>query len=177
MLTVDYARLGVRPDDRVLDLGCGFGRHAYQAARLGAQVVAVDFGADEVRSVRDTFGAMADAGELDPVALYPTEHGFIALSRGRQSEVAAVDPLQGAAAGAAEETGEIVAPMTGRLIALFVAEGEWVEEGVRLAVVEAMKMEHALTAPRAGKIVGLSAAVGDGVEQGRLLMTVAEAAT
>ena len=67
MLTVDYARLGVRPDDRVLDLGCGFGRHAYQAARLGAQVVAFDFGADEVRNVQDTFGAMAVAGELDPV--------------------------------------------------------------------------------------------------------------
>ncbi|HEY5110683.1 MAG TPA: methyltransferase domain-containing protein [Acidimicrobiales bacterium] len=66
MLTVDYARLGVHPGDKVLDLGCGFGRHAYQAARLGAQVVAFDFGADEVRNVQDTFGAMAEAGELDP---------------------------------------------------------------------------------------------------------------
>ena len=67
MLTVDYARLGVHRDDKVLDLGCGFGRHAYQAARLGAQVVAFDFGADEVRNVQDTFGAMAVAGELDAV--------------------------------------------------------------------------------------------------------------
>ena len=67
MLTVDYGRLGVCSGDRVLDLGCGFGRHAYQAARLDAQVVAFDFGADEVRSVQDTFGAMAVAGELDPV--------------------------------------------------------------------------------------------------------------
>ena len=65
MLTVEYERLGVRPGDRLLDLGCGFGRHAYQAARLGAEVVALDAGADEVRSVRDTLGAMADAGELD----------------------------------------------------------------------------------------------------------------
>jgi SAM-dependent methyltransferase len=65
VLTVDYARLGVRPGDRVLDLGCGFGRHAYQAARLGAAVVAYDAGADEVRNVIDTFGAMAVAGELD----------------------------------------------------------------------------------------------------------------
>jgi len=65
VLTVDYARLGVRPGDRLLDLGCGFGRHAFQAARLGAEVVAFDAGADEVRAVRDTFGAMADAGELD----------------------------------------------------------------------------------------------------------------
>jgi SAM-dependent methyltransferase len=65
MLTVDYARLGVRPGDRLLDLGCGFGRHAYQAARLGAEVVAFDAGADEVRKVLDTFGAMAVDGELD----------------------------------------------------------------------------------------------------------------
>ena len=43
MLTVDYTRLGVRSGDRLLDLGCGFGRHAYQAARLGAEVVAFAF--------------------------------------------------------------------------------------------------------------------------------------
>ncbi len=65
MLTVDYGRLGVRPADRLLDLGCGFGRHAYQAARLGAEVVAYDAGAEEVRQVTDTFGAMAEAGDLD----------------------------------------------------------------------------------------------------------------
>ncbi len=68
MLTVDYAKLGVRPGDRLLDLGCGFGRHAYQAARLGAEVVAFDAGAEEVRKVKDTFGAMAVAGELDAEA-------------------------------------------------------------------------------------------------------------
>jgi len=68
VLTVDYAKLGLESGDRLLDLGCGFGRHAYQAARLGAEVVAFDAGADEVRKVLDTFGAMAAAGELDPVA-------------------------------------------------------------------------------------------------------------
>jgi SAM-dependent methyltransferase len=65
MLTVDYAKLGVQAGDRLLDLGCGFGRHSYQAARLGAEVVAFDASADEVRKVQDTFGAMAVAGELD----------------------------------------------------------------------------------------------------------------
>lgn len=64
MLTVAYDRLGVRAGDRVLDLGCGFGRHAYEAARRGAVVVALDAGAQEVAGVRDTFGAMVDAGEL-----------------------------------------------------------------------------------------------------------------
>ncbi len=64
MLTVDYDRLGVRRGERVLDLGCGFGRHAFQAARLGARVVALDAQTDEVTQVRATIGAMVDAGEI-----------------------------------------------------------------------------------------------------------------
>ncbi len=66
MLTVDYDRLGVAPGDRLLDLGCGFGRHAFEAARRGASVVALDPGRDEVEGVRATFGGMVDAGELAP---------------------------------------------------------------------------------------------------------------
>ena len=66
MLTVDYDRLGVGPGDLLLDLGCGFGRHAFEAARRGASVVALDAGADEVAQVRATLGAMVEAGELAP---------------------------------------------------------------------------------------------------------------
>jgi SAM-dependent methyltransferase len=65
VLTVDYERLGLRAGERLLDLGCGGGRHAYQAARLGAQVVALDAGVDEVTQVRSTIGAMVEAGELE----------------------------------------------------------------------------------------------------------------
>ena len=64
MLTARYDRLGVRAGDAVLDLGCGFGRHAFEAARRGATVVALDAGADEVRGVASTFAAMVAAGEL-----------------------------------------------------------------------------------------------------------------
>jgi SAM-dependent methyltransferase len=64
MLTCDYERLGLAPGDRVLDLGCGFGRHAFEAARRGAHVVALDAGTDEVNGVVATFVAMAEAGEL-----------------------------------------------------------------------------------------------------------------
>jgi SAM-dependent methyltransferase len=64
MLTVDYDRLGVGAGDRVLDLGCGFGRHAYGALRRGADVVALDYSADEVANVVGTFGAMVAAGEV-----------------------------------------------------------------------------------------------------------------
>jgi SAM-dependent methyltransferase len=64
VLTVDYGRLGLRPGDRLLDLGCGFGRHAFEAARRGCEVVALDAGADELRDVRAMFLAMLAAGEL-----------------------------------------------------------------------------------------------------------------
>ena len=62
MLTVDYDRLGVAPGDLVLDLGCGFGRHAFEAARRGASVVALDAGPDEVAQVRGTLARHGGAG-------------------------------------------------------------------------------------------------------------------
>ena len=65
MLTVDYRRLGLSPGDRVLDLGCGAGRHAFEAARRGGQVVALDVGAAELQEVRAMLQAMLAAGELD----------------------------------------------------------------------------------------------------------------
>ena len=46
MLTVDYAVLDVRSRHRVLDIGCGAGRHSFEALRRGARVVAADL--DEV---------------------------------------------------------------------------------------------------------------------------------
>jgi SAM-dependent methyltransferase len=64
VLTVDYDRLDVEPGMRVLDLGAGFGRHAFATARLGADVVAVDLAADELVQTRNTFAAMYLSGEL-----------------------------------------------------------------------------------------------------------------
>jgi ubiquinone/menaquinone biosynthesis C-methylase UbiE len=72
MLTAQYERLGVQPRDKVLDLGCGFGRHAFEAARRGASVVALDAGTDEVLGVVATFAAMVEAGELSSDSLHAT---------------------------------------------------------------------------------------------------------
>ena len=66
MLTVDFARLRVRTGDRVLDLGCGAGRHAFEALRRGARVVALDTSDAELRQVQGMCSAMAQAGEVPP---------------------------------------------------------------------------------------------------------------
>jgi len=65
MLTIRFDRLDLRPDDRVLDVGSGFGRHVYEFARRGADVVALDYAEDEVVETRATLGAMVDDGEID----------------------------------------------------------------------------------------------------------------
>jgi SAM-dependent methyltransferase len=63
VLTVDFGRFPIEPGERVLDLGCGFGRHAFEAYRRGAHVVAVDRSPAEVEQVTAMFRAMAAAGE------------------------------------------------------------------------------------------------------------------
>ena len=65
MLTIRFDDLGLAPGDRVLDVGAGFGRHVFECARRGADVVALDYAEDEVIDTRATLGAMADAGEID----------------------------------------------------------------------------------------------------------------
>ena len=69
MDTVDYRRLDLAPDHRLLDLGCGFGRHAFGALRRGADVVAYDLGRSELAEVRNMVAAMRDTGEVPNGAL------------------------------------------------------------------------------------------------------------
>jgi SAM-dependent methyltransferase len=68
VLTVDFGRFPVRAGDRVLDLGCGGGRHAFEVYRRGADVVAFDLDPGELTPVTSMFGGMLDAGEVSPQA-------------------------------------------------------------------------------------------------------------
>jgi SAM-dependent methyltransferase len=64
MLTVDFSRFPVGPGDQLLDLGCGAGRHAFEAVRRGGHVVALDTDEGELQQVAAMFAAMSEAGEV-----------------------------------------------------------------------------------------------------------------
>lgn len=64
MLTINFDRLKLEEGHMVLDLGCGFGRHAFEVLRRGAEVVACDMALNELHEVRATYAAMAEVGEI-----------------------------------------------------------------------------------------------------------------
>jgi SAM-dependent methyltransferase len=68
VLTVDFARFPITPGELLLDLGCGGGRHAFEAYRRGARVVAADLDGGELATVAGMLGAMAAEGEAVPPA-------------------------------------------------------------------------------------------------------------
>lgn len=67
MLTVDFDRLSITEGERVLDLGCGQGRHTFEALKRGARVVALDQNEDDLAHVQQWVDAMVEAGEIKPL--------------------------------------------------------------------------------------------------------------
>ncbi|MEX5564172.1 acetyl/propionyl/methylcrotonyl-CoA carboxylase subunit alpha [Pseudophaeobacter sp. 1A16562] len=91
---------------------------------------------------------------------------------GIQFEV--IDPLDRASA-AGGDMNLIEAPMPGLVKAVFAEAGQAVKEGDRLAILEAMKMEHSLLAARDGTVAEVLAAAGDQVEAGAALVRLEDA--
>jgi 3-methylcrotonyl-CoA carboxylase alpha subunit len=122
-------------------------------------------------------GDRARAGDEPdgPAKIIETPDALFVLRAGRQTELRLVDLLDGEVESSGNGSGQVEAPMHGRLLALFVEEGQIVAEGARVAIVEAMKMEHSLSAPRAGRVTRIAAAVGAQVQQGARLMTIEDA--
>ena len=87
-------------------------------------------------------------------------------------EITIPDPLDRGGAEAASDA--ILSPMPGLLRAMEVTAGQTVKAGDRLAILEAMKMEHILRAPRDGVIATVGATAGSQVEAGALLIALEE---
>lgn len=93
------------------------------------------------------------------------------LRHGRQTRVRLKD-VAAASANVGAGDGVIKAPMHGKVLQIFVATGRSVAAGERLAVIEAMKMEHTLRAPFDGLVTEVAAEIGVQVADGATIMVL-----
>ncbi|HBT01714.1 MAG TPA: 3-methylcrotonyl-CoA carboxylase, partial [Citreicella sp.] len=100
----------------------------------------------------------------------------VTVFAGQAVAVARVDPLDRAAAQGAGSA-LVVAPMPGRVVAVFAKPGRRVAAGDRLALLEAMKMEHTLCAARDGQVAEVLVEAGAQVEAGAALIRLEEEET
>ncbi|HXF87708.1 MAG TPA: biotin carboxylase N-terminal domain-containing protein [Xanthobacteraceae bacterium] len=116
--------------------------------------------------------AVDGAGPALDARTFATADGVLVVRGGWQSLVQWADRVARDFVHA-DGDGTVKAPMHGRLLALFVAQGDKVAKGQRLAIIEAMKMEHTIAAPCAGTVAEINTAAGAQVAEGARLMTIA----
>jgi biotin carboxyl carrier protein len=106
-----------------------------------------------------------------------SERGALRISLGGDEYgVTLADPkrLRGALAGGGHDGGHarIVAPMPGKVVRVLVEQGQEVETGQGIVVVEAMKMQNEMKSPRAGTVVELRVGPGATVSAGDVLAVI-----
>ncbi len=124
--------------------------------------------------LESSFYSFIVRGRSYEVSVRELDDETVAVSHGgHMREVRVVDPLH-AATAAARGSGDadVRAIMPGRIVELLVEEGETVQPGQGLLVLEAMKMENEVAAPRAGVVSGIAVAKGDAVETGAILVKI-----
>ncbi len=160
-------RAGYRIDDRDCQV-------TYRSLRDGSFDVRVDDRAHRVI----VYGADGDGIDLaldGCRSLYRvTRSGSRQLLHGPDGDIELTELSRFPEGARAGFRGGLQAPMPGRVLALFVAQGEAVTRGQALLVLEAMKMEHRITAPADGTVRALRVAAGDQVANGALLIELEE---
>ncbi|MDI1274797.1 MULTISPECIES: acetyl/propionyl/methylcrotonyl-CoA carboxylase subunit alpha [unclassified Polaromonas] len=99
----------------------------------------------------------------------------VELASALGSSVLTAQPYLGGAAGDAAASGQLGAPMMGKVVAVKAAVGETVSVGQTVIVLESMKMELHVTAPFEGSVSSLRCRVGDMVERHQVLAEVTAA--
>jgi acetyl-CoA/propionyl-CoA carboxylase, biotin carboxylase, biotin carboxyl carrier protein len=116
-------------------------------------------------AMRETVRSIEVDGRRFEVRLLRAEPGFAELGRRRRER----ERGRGAA-GAGKDA--VVSPMQGTVLAVEVEEGEDIEAGQVLCIIEAMKMENEVRAHRAGQVTELSVAPGQPVKTGQVICVV-----
>ncbi len=138
---------------------------AEQSKQLSHETTSLPISSDAAGSLRARrVQAELDGRRYDLSLLLPEPpHAELARRRQQRSRT-------GGSHSAAKDA--VVSPMQGTVLAVEVAEGDEVEAGQVLCIVEAMKMENEIAAHRAGRVSGLSVAAGQSVKTGQVICVV-----
>jgi biotin carboxyl carrier protein len=143
--------------------------------RFGENVLEVDLAAVS----GEPLYSLIVNGESYEGYVYPDENGWQVLLQGQFYQVHVEDErekrLKTAIQGIARSGAEFVlkAPMPGLVISVPVSEGQTVEKGQTLIILESMKMQNELRAPYTGKVARLRIKPGESVEQKQILLNLA----
>jgi acetyl-CoA/propionyl-CoA carboxylase biotin carboxyl carrier protein len=117
-------------------------------------------------AMRESLRSVEVDGRRFEVRLLRPEPAFAELARRRRERA------RGKGAGGAGRDA-VVSPMQGTVLAVEVAEGDEIEAGQVICIVEAMKMENEVHAHRGGRVSDLSVAPGEPVRTGQVICVVA----
>ena len=106
------------------------------------------------------------------LAYHAHEDGLTLTLANDKLEFTLKDLAAGQSASDAGGSGMVVSPMHGQLLELFVQPGDSVNKGQRLALLEAMKMQHEINAPVEGTVVELHAEANEQVAMEALLIEI-----
>ncbi|MGF1472567.1 MAG: biotin carboxylase N-terminal domain-containing protein [Rubrobacteraceae bacterium] len=135
-----------------------------------------EFQVELLSNVDGRFNALVD-GDAVSWAFAAGDSGVSVSLAGENYRLSTPPPpdIAGAGTGDDDARANLTAPMPGTMVKVLVNEGDEVEEGQLLLVLEAMKMEQSFPAPHDGVIRSLPYAEGDMVPGGALLVEVEEA--
>lgn len=141
---------------------------------INGRVQEVDF---ESISGQPVYSLIIDGKSYESY-VYETEEGWQVLTRGRQYNLTVEDErekrLRAAAGSGVAESGEyhLKAPMPGLVVAIPLGEGEKVEKGQVVVILESMKMQNELKSPKAGTVGRIRVKQGETVEQRQALLSI-----
>ncbi len=142
--------------------------------RVGDRLLEVNFESVDGQPV---YSLIVDGKSYESY-IYPGEDNWQVMLRGHLYPVTVVDErekrLRAAGSSSVAEGGEfrLKAPMPGLVVAVPVTEGQTVEKGQVLAILESMKMQNELKSPREGIVGRIRVTPGESVEQKQTLLSL-----
>ena len=153
------------------------GLASFNTHPTGSQSYAVSVGEDLLAEITilhadDQTMTLTCGGERRRLAYYAHEDGLTLTLATDRLELNLKDLAAGQSASDVGGSGVVASPMHGQLLDIFVQPGDSVTKGQRLALLEAMKMQHEINAPIEGTVVEVHAEANEQVAMEALLIEI-----